>query len=134
MNDKPDTSTADRRGSAAAHGSALEHRIDEVLALLRAELLAACRKHAPMHSPHEGYAVIVEEVDELWQRVKCDQGRDKYSREEALQIAAMGVRYVLDVAPLRPPCALCDRGDGQLGHADDCPKKQNTRIGESHEK
>lgn len=23
----------------------------------------------------------------------------------------------------RPPCALCDRGDGQLGHSDDCKNK-----------
>lgn len=24
--------------------------------------------------------------------------------------------------PAKVPCALCDRGDGQLGHADGCPK------------
>lgn len=23
------------------------------------------------------------------------------------------------------PCALCDRGDGQLGHSDECPKKSS---------
>jgi len=95
-------------------------RIDEVLAAVRIELLKACEHHASMHSPHEGFAVIQEEVDELWQRVKTDLGRDEYARSEALQIAAMGARYVLDIARISEPCAACDRGAFQLGHAEGC--------------
>lgn len=73
--------------------------LDKCLADLRAEVLRAMEKHPPMHSPHEGYAVIQEEVDELWDRVKIDKGRDYDARVEALQIAAMGLRYVIDLRP-----------------------------------
>lgn len=34
------------------------HAVDE-------ELTRARAKHGPMHGPHEGYAVILEELDEL---------------------------------------------------------------------
>lgn len=84
-------------------------RIDEVMALVRAELINACEKHRSMHSGHEGYAVIQEEVEELWQRVKCNQGSDEYARAEAIQIAAMGARYVLDIARVSEPCGAWGR-------------------------
>lgn len=73
-------------------------QLDHALKQVRAEVLRAMEKHKPMNSAHEGYAVIQEEVDELWERVKRDKGNDLYSRVEALHIAAMGLRYVVDVA------------------------------------
>ena len=50
-------------------------------------------------SPHEGYAVILEELDELWQEVKASKpGSDRDAmRKEALQVAAMAVRFIQDV-------------------------------------
>lgn len=78
---------------------------DTVLAQVRAEVLRAQAKHRPMSSPHEGYAVIAEEVDELWDDVKADRGRQATAMTEAIQIAAMGVRYVVDI------CAM-NSGDG----------------------
>lgn len=75
----------------------IEARIDRVLAMVKAEVLAAALKHKPMNGPHEGYAVLLEEVDELWDHVKADTGRSSDAMDEAVQIAAMGVRYVLDV-------------------------------------
>lgn len=75
----------------------IEKRIDEVLAEVRKEVLAAALKHAPMNSPHEGYGVLLEEVDELWDEIKADRGRDRSARVEAKQVAAMGVRYILDL-------------------------------------
>jgi len=90
-------------GRAAPHGSALIDRIDSVLFALRHELLKACKKHAPMHSPHEGHSVIREELDELWDHVKRDTGRSHEAKEEALQIAAMGIRYVLDLCDDNAP-------------------------------
>jgi hypothetical protein len=71
--------------------------LDAVLNAVRVELEKAMRKHGPMRSPHEGYAVIQEEVDELWDRVKRDEGCTPGSVHEAIQVAAMGLRYVLDV-------------------------------------
>ena len=75
-----------------------EAALDRVLADLREEVAKARAKHAPMHSPHEGWAVILEELTpELWEHVCGDTGRSPEARHEALQVAAMGVRYILDL-------------------------------------
>jgi hypothetical protein len=58
---------------------------------------AAITRHAPMNSPHEGHSVIREELDELWDHVRADTGRSTDARKEAIQIAAMGLRYALDL-------------------------------------
>lgn len=57
----------------------------------------AMSKHPAMHSPHEGHSVIREELDELWEHVRADTGRSADARREAVQIAAMGLRYALDL-------------------------------------
>ena len=56
-------------------------------------------KFPPFHSAHEGYAVLLEEVDELWDEVKKKpRNREPQKmRAEAIQIAAMALRMVLDV-------------------------------------
>lgn len=73
-------------------------KIDRVLALVRAEVERAIQKHKNgMNSPHEGYSVIAEELDELWDEVKADRGRQRSAFEEAVQVAAMGIRYVADL-------------------------------------
>jgi CO dehydrogenase/acetyl-CoA synthase beta subunit len=74
-------------------------QIDQILFRVRHEVVRARKKHAPMHSPHEGYAVLQEEVDELWEEIKADEGREVNAMNEAVQIAAMAVRYVLDLQP-----------------------------------
>lgn len=63
------------------------------------ELARAIQKNGPMHGPHEGYAVILEELDELWDLVKAYPKRAtrEQMRGEAVQVAAMAVRFVLDV-------------------------------------
>lgn len=71
--------------------------VDLVLSRVRDEILRAVAKHPPMHSAHEGYAVIQEEVDELWIEVKRDEGYSPEAMKEAIQIAAMGIRYVADL-------------------------------------
>ena len=53
-----------------------------------------------MNGPHEGYAVILEELDELWDEVKANRGTGGQAAREALQVAAMALRYILDVSPL----------------------------------
>jgi hypothetical protein len=62
-----------------------------------AELARARAKHAPMHGPHEGYAVILEELDELWDEVKAQVQDKTKMRKEAIQVAAMAARFVEDV-------------------------------------
>lgn len=65
------------------------------------EVRRAEHLHAPMTSAHEGCAIILEEVDELWDEVKLNPHknpqRNAKMREEAIQIAAMAIRFVLDV-------------------------------------
>lgn len=63
------------------------------------ELVEAMNTYPPMNSAHEGWAVIREEVDELWDEVKAKQGqRDvEKMRKEAIQVAAMAMRFVIDV-------------------------------------
>lgn len=63
------------------------------------EVRKAQAKHPPMTSPHEGHSVIREEFDELWDEVKADRGRQASARSEAVQLAAMAVRYILDLDP-----------------------------------
>jgi hypothetical protein len=75
----------------------LEDRLEAVLDDVREEVLKAMKKHKPINGPHEGYAVLLEEVDELWDEVKPDRGRQESARKEAIQVSAMGIRYVLDV-------------------------------------
>lgn len=57
-------------------------------------------KHAPMRGPHEGYAILLEEVDELWDEVKAwqsdDPNREKM-RKEALHVAAMALAFLVEV-------------------------------------
>ncbi len=47
------------------------------------------------NSYHEGYAIIKEELDELWDEIKGDQWNLKL-RDEAIQVAAMAIRFIID--------------------------------------
>ena len=71
--------------------------LDVVAALMRAR-----QKHGPMHGPHEGYAVILEELDELWDEVKAQTQDKARMRKEALHVAAMALRFVEDVCDASP--------------------------------
>lgn len=60
------------------------------------ELARARAKHRPMHSPHEGYAVLLEELDELWVEVKAQRPSHERLRAELVQIGAMAQRMAED--------------------------------------
>lgn len=65
-----------------------------------AEAKRAIKLHPPFHSPHEGYAVILEELDELWDEVKkCKsiEDRPEKMKKEAVQLGAMVLRFLLDL-------------------------------------
>lgn len=74
--------------------------IEDALGDIAQEYEKSRRKHAFMRSPHEGYAVLLEEVDELWDEVKAWQpsfeNRDAM-RKEALHVAAMALAFLLEV-------------------------------------
>lgn len=50
---------------------------------------------------HEGYAVILEEIDELWDEVKKNQRNYDLAamRKEAIQCAAMCIRFATELTP-----------------------------------
>jgi hypothetical protein len=64
---------------------------------VRDEYLRARAKHAPMRGQHEGYAVILEELDELWDEVKKRSFDKALARKEAIQVAAMAMAFVIEV-------------------------------------
>lgn len=68
-----------------------------VIAEVIDELARARRGHHDMASFHEGWAVIYEELDELWDEVKAKEFSRDGLRKEAVQTAAMAVRFVEDL-------------------------------------
>ena len=79
----------------------MSDRIREIAMEIAAEVERAERKHPPMHSPHEGWSVIYEELEELREHVRADTGHSADARKEAIQIAAMGLRYALNLCETR---------------------------------
>lgn len=77
-------------------------RLAWLLGQLEGELLGALNKFPAFNSPHEGKAVIEEELDELWEHVKANTGYGVAAMDEAIQVAAMALRYVHDLAEWGP--------------------------------
>ena len=61
------------------------------------EINAARKSHAPMHGAHEGWAVIYEELDELWDEVKAKKLDKAKAYIEAKQVAAMALAFMVEV-------------------------------------
>ena len=59
------------------------------------EYKRATEKFGIFASTHEGYAVILEELDELWDEIKVNNPKEML-RKEAIQVAAMGFRFIVD--------------------------------------
>lgn len=74
-----------------------EKEISAALRLVEGELRKALDKHAAFNSAHEGYAVVLEELDELWGEVKKQQYDYEALSVEAAQVGAMALRFIIDV-------------------------------------
>lgn len=58
------------------------------------ELYKAVNSFPRFNTLHEGYAVILEEMDELWEEVK---GHNRVeARKEVVQVAAMALRFLIE--------------------------------------
>jgi len=65
------------------------------LAEIQNEYQKAAKKFPKFNSTHEGYAILKEEVDELWDNVKGNCSNDLL-KEEAIQVGAMAIRFLID--------------------------------------
>jgi len=71
----------------------------KMLDLIEEEYKKAFATHGSFRSPHEGYAIIKEEMDELWDEVKKKPlvARSRPAmKNEAKQVAAMALRFMID--------------------------------------
>jgi hypothetical protein len=87
----------DAPGAAPSHGLTSHFAI---ACQVEDELAKAQRKFPPFNSAHEGWAIIKEELDELWEVVRQNQatpGRAERLKQEAIQVAAMAMRFIHDL-------------------------------------
>lgn len=72
--------------------------IAEVLVMVRTEVGRARTKFpGDFHNYHEAYAVLLEEVDELWDEVRAKKCDPIKARKEAVQVAAMAIRLIQEL-------------------------------------
>jgi hypothetical protein len=80
-------------------------KIDVIIKEVLDELSYATYRFHPFNNAHEGYAVILEENDELWDAIKMnekDTDKKGRTREQAIhhevkQVAAMAIRFMMDI-------------------------------------
>ena len=75
-------------------------KIYNISASMGDEFIRAVNKYGfpCFNSYHEGYAVIKEELDELWEEVKKYPKQDNDNlKKEATQIGAMALRFIYDL-------------------------------------
>jgi hypothetical protein len=72
---------------------------DYVFAVVAEEFVRA-QSHGSFHSGHEGYAVILEELQELWFEVTNNKvaGAKQRQFREAVQVAATAIKYITSLA------------------------------------
>ena len=86
--------------SAKSITAAMASEQGPFLSRVAAELSRARSKHAGINSAHEGYAVILEELDEFKRQVwlKREQRDPQEMLSELIQIAAMAARTAEDLS------------------------------------
>jgi hypothetical protein len=72
-------------------------------------------KHAPIHSTYEGWALIKQKVDQLWEEIKKEEatGSKEVMLKEAAQIGAMAMRFIIDLGIDDKPVKVSPISDGK---------------------
>ena len=70
------------------------------------ELNKATSNYGEYHSPHEGYAIIKEELEKLWNEIKKSPKNRNYKlmEKEAIQLTAMSLRFLNDMEFMNLTC------------------------------
>jgi hypothetical protein len=71
-------------------------QFETAVAMVEKEYLHAIAKHGPFNSRHEAYAVILEELDELWDEIKKQSPDTQHMSKEAAQVACVAIRFLID--------------------------------------
>ncbi len=71
-----------------------ESNLQNIVGIVVAELHSSTQRYGQFNSTHEAYGVIKEEVDEMWD--ECKKNDLIAMRDEAIQVAAMALRFILD--------------------------------------
>lgn len=72
-------------------------RRKHVMQKIKTELMLTDAQKPSFHSTHEGYAILKEEVDELWDEIKTSKAFDRANLmmvNEAVQVAAMAIKFI----------------------------------------
>jgi NTP pyrophosphatase (non-canonical NTP hydrolase) len=79
-----------------------QYNLDKALQNIQQEVLRAKSIHPKdFNSAHEGYSVILEEIDELWEEVKKKKFDNSLGEKEATQAAAMLCRFLVEITGVR---------------------------------
>jgi len=71
--------------------------VDEVNLIFN-EFKLAKEKFPDLRSFHEGYSIILEELDELWYEIKNQPPLNTdLIKQQAIQVAAMSLRFITDL-------------------------------------
>lgn len=57
----------------------------------------ASAKFPALHSFHEAFGVLKEEVDEIWDEIKQKEQSHERIKAEAIQVGAMCIRLIIDL-------------------------------------
>jgi NTP pyrophosphatase (non-canonical NTP hydrolase) len=74
-------------------------KYDEALDEVINEALVAAARFDDYNSAHEGWAVMFEEVEELWEEVRKKKNARSLEamRKEAMQVAATAIRFMAEL-------------------------------------
>lgn len=69
---------------------------EEIISEVAFEIDTSRNKHKPFNSSHEGYAVLLEELDEVWEEIKKSKHYilSNEAKQELIQVAAVAMRMI----------------------------------------
>ena len=74
----------------------MSKNLKDFAAMAASEATGAGAFWGPLSSDHEGYGVLMEEVEELWAEIKNKTPNRKNIRAEAIQVAAVALRIAME--------------------------------------